>query len=45
MAETPYSITKRSLANSVRALGWYRQFREIALMFAIINIEKLCEPL
>jgi len=28
-----------------RALGWYRQFREIVLMFAIINIEPLCEPL
>jgi len=45
MAETSYSTTKRSLGDAVRALGWYRQFREIVLMFAIINIEPLCEPL
>ncbi|SNR72425.1 hypothetical protein SAMN06266787_11526 [Halorubrum ezzemoulense] len=29
----------------MRALSWYRQFREIVLMFAISNIELLCEPL
>ncbi|EMA14921.1 putative transposase [Haloarcula amylolytica JCM 13557] len=29
----------------MRALGWYQQFREIVLMFAISNIEPLCEPL
>ena len=45
MAETSYSTTKRSLGDAVRALGWYRQFREIVLMFAIVNIEPLCEPL
>jgi len=45
MAETSYSTTKRSLGDTVRALDWYRQFREIVLMFAIINIESLCEPL
>jgi len=45
MAETSYSTTKRSLGDAVRALGWYRQFREIVLMFALINIESLCEPL
>jgi len=45
MAETSYSTTKRSLGNAVRALGWYRQFREIVLMFALINIESLCDPL
>ena len=45
MAETSYSTTERSLGDAVRALGWYRQFREIVLMFAIINIEPLCEPL
>ena len=38
MAETSYSTAER-------ALGWYRQFREIVLMFAISNIEPLCEPL
>ena len=45
MAETSYSTTKRSLGDAVRALGWYRQFREIVLMFAISNIEPLCEIL
>ena len=45
MAETSYSTAKRSLGDAVRALGWYRQFREIVLMFAIINIEPLCESL
>jgi len=43
--ETSYSTTKRSLGDAVRAMGWYRQFREIVLMFAITNIEPLCEPL
>ena len=32
MAETSYSTTKRSLGDAVRALGWYRQFREMALL-------------
>jgi len=45
MAETSYSTIKRSLGDAVRALDWYRQFREIVLMFAITNIEPLCEPL
>ena len=45
MAETSYSTTKRSLGDAVRALGWYRQFREIVLMFAITNKESLWEPL
>ncbi len=45
MAVTSYSPTKRSLSDAVRALGWYQQFREIVLMFAISNIELLCEPL
>jgi IS5 family transposase len=45
MAETSYSTTKRSLGDAVRALGWYRKFREIVLMFAISNIEPLCEPI
>ncbi|WP_394341766.1 hypothetical protein [Natronorubrum halophilum] len=45
MGEISYSTTKRLLGDAMRALGWYRQFREIVLMFAIINIEKLCEPL
>ncbi len=44
MAETSYSTTKQ-LGDTVRALGWYRQFREIILMFAISNIEPLCDLL
>lgn len=45
MAETSYSTTKRSFGDAVRALGWYRQFYEIVLLFAISNIESLYEPL
>jgi hypothetical protein len=45
MAEMSYSTAKRSHGVAERALGWYLQFREIVLMFAIINIESLCEPL
>jgi len=45
MAETSYSSVKRSLGDAVRAQFWYREFREIILMFAISNIESLCEPL
>jgi IS5 family transposase len=45
MAETSYSTVKRSLGSAVRAQCWYREFREIVLMFAISNIEQLCEPL
>jgi len=44
MAETSYSTVKRSLGDAVRAFGWYRQFREIVLMFAVDNIESLCKP-
>jgi hypothetical protein len=45
MAETSYSLVKRSLSDAVRAQFWYREFREIVLMFAISNIEQLCGPL
>jgi len=45
MAETSYSTTKRSLGDTVRVLGCYRQFREVVLMLAIINIESLFKPL
>ena len=45
MAETSYSSVKRSLGDAVRAQFWYREFREIVLMFAISNIEQLCDPL
>jgi IS5 family transposase len=45
MAETSYSTMNRSLGDAARALSWYRQFRKIVLMFAVSNIEPLCEPL
>jgi len=45
MTETSYSTAKRSLGDAVRALGWYRQFREIVPIFAISNIELLYELL
>jgi len=45
MAERSYSTDKRSPGGTVRALSWYRQFREIFLMFAITNVESLCEPI
>lgn len=45
MAETTYSSVKRSLGAAVRAQYWYREFREIVLMFAVHNIEQLSDPL
>ncbi len=45
MAETSYLSVKRSLGDAVRAQAWYREFREIVLIFAINNIEQLCDPL
>ncbi|ELY77565.1 transposase IS4 family protein [Natrinema gari JCM 14663] len=45
MTETSDSAPKRSLDDAVRALGWYRQFRETVLMFATSNSESLCETL
>jgi len=37
-------ILKRSLGDTVRALGWYQQFGKIVLMFAITNIEHCVSP-
>ena len=45
MAETSYSSVKRSLGDAVRAQYWYREYREIVLMFAIHNIERLSKSL
>ena len=45
MAETSYSTVKRTQAAALRARFWYRQFREIVLMFAINNIKKITEKL
>ena len=36
--KTSYSTLKRSLDDAGRALGWYRQFHGVVLMFAISNI-------
>ena len=45
MAETSYSMVKRSHGGAKRAQFWYREFHEIVLKFAISNIGQLCEPL
>jgi len=45
MAETSSLTTKRSFGDAERALGWYRQFREIVLLLAISNTEPPCESL
>jgi len=45
MGETSYSSVKRLHAIAERALSWYRQLREIDLIFAISNREPLCELL
>ena len=45
MTETSYSSTKRSHSGAERAQFWYREFRETVLMFAVSNIEHLCEKL
>lgn len=44
MGGTSYSSIKRSLGDAVRAQFSYREL-EIVLMFAISNIEQLCDPL
>lgn len=45
MTETSYPTTKRLLGDAVRVLGWYRQFRELVLIFSLSDIKILCEPL
>ena len=45
MSETAFSTTKRSLGSAVRSRVWYREFREIVLLFAVHNIENACESL
>ena len=45
MAETSYSTTKRTQDSALRSRFWYRQFREIVLMFAIHNIKKITQKL
>ena len=40
MTETVHSAVKRSLGVAVRARSWFREFREIALMCVVYNIER-----
>ncbi|SMO90017.1 transposase [Halorubrum cibi] len=45
MAETAYSTTKRTLSSALCSRLWYRQFREIVLMFFLHNIKKIAKKL
>jgi IS5 family transposase len=45
MAETSYSTTKRTQDSALRSRFWYRQFREIVLMFALHNLKKTAKKL
>jgi len=40
LSETGFSVIKRTLGDAVRALSWYREFREIVLMCAVYNIKR-----
>ena len=45
MSETSYSTIKRTQDSALRSRFWYRQFREIVLLFALTNIKKLAKTL
>ncbi len=45
MSETSYSTVKRTQGGVLRSRFWYRQFREIVLLFALNNIKKLAKTL
>ena len=45
MSETSYSTVKRTQDSVLRSRFWYRQFREIVLLFALNNIKKLAKTL
>ena len=45
MSETSYSTVKRTQDSALRSRVWYRQFREIVLLFALNNIKKLAKTL
>jgi IS5 family transposase len=45
MAETSYSTVKRTQDSALRSRYWYRQFREIVLLFALNNLKKLAKTL
>ncbi|GAA0453602.1 hypothetical protein GCM10008985_06680 [Halococcus dombrowskii] len=42
---TSYSTVKRTQDSALRSRFWYRQFREIVLLFALNNIKKLAQTL
>ena len=43
LTETANSSIKCSYGNSVRARDWFRQFREIALISGVYNVEQALE--
>jgi hypothetical protein len=45
MAETSYSTTKRTQDSALCSRFWYRQFREIVLMFALHKLKKTAKKL
>ena len=45
MSEAAFSTTKRSLGSAVRSRAWYREFREVVLLFAVHNVKAACESL
>ena len=45
MSETSYSTVKRTQDSALRSRFWYRQFREIILLFALNNLKKLAKTL
>ena len=45
MSETAFSTAKRSLGSAVRSRVWYREFREVVLLFAVHNVKNACESL
>jgi IS5 family transposase len=44
MCETVFSSLKRSLGCAVRARSWFREFRKIALMCVVYNIQRAVTP-
>jgi IS5 family transposase len=45
MSETSYSTVKRTQDSALCSRFWYREFREIVILFALNNIKKLTETL
>jgi IS5 family transposase len=41
--ESVFSSIKRSLGVALRARAWYREFRELALMCAVYNVNKAAQ--